>query len=172
VKRIIYLGGLGLKDTASKHLRSRLETGEILSSRPTGSDDLARAGIIGSGSDFSHHSLSEAARDDPPYGSDADRANRCLDVTDISSRPKTFRSRAASSRHRLGNTFGTCFSRSRRHGSGGSSFSAASQSRLHPTGSADDAVPYPIPKPDPRMKSEPRSRMRTLEVFPRDHPLL
>jgi uncharacterized protein YbjT (DUF2867 family) len=52
VKRIIYLGGLGKKDTASRHLRSRLETGEILSSRP----DLIqcvwlRAGvIIGSGS--------------------------------------------------------------------------------------------------------------------------
>jgi len=52
VKRIIYLGGLGQKDTASEHLRSRLETGEILSSRP----DLIqtvwfRAGvIIGSGS--------------------------------------------------------------------------------------------------------------------------
>jgi uncharacterized protein YbjT (DUF2867 family) len=34
VKRIIYLGGLGKKETASKHLRSRIETGEILSSRP------------------------------------------------------------------------------------------------------------------------------------------
>ncbi len=52
VKRIIYLGGLGDKATASKHLRSRLETGEILSARP---DDIQtiwfRAGIIiGSGS--------------------------------------------------------------------------------------------------------------------------
>ena len=52
VRRLVYLGGLGLAGTASKHLRSRLETGEILSSRP----DLIqtiwfRAGvIIGSGS--------------------------------------------------------------------------------------------------------------------------
>ena len=34
VKRIIYLGGLGEIDTASKHLKSRLETGQILSSKP------------------------------------------------------------------------------------------------------------------------------------------
>lgn len=52
VKRIIYLGGLGAKETASKHLLSRLETGEILSER---SDKIQtiwfRAGIIiGSGS--------------------------------------------------------------------------------------------------------------------------
>jgi len=52
VKRIIYLGGLGKKDTASKHLRSRLETGEILSSRPDRIQCVwFRAGIIiGSGS--------------------------------------------------------------------------------------------------------------------------
>jgi uncharacterized protein YbjT (DUF2867 family) len=52
VKRIIYLGGLGKKDTASKHLRSRLETGEILSSRPDRIQSVwLRAGvIIGSGS--------------------------------------------------------------------------------------------------------------------------
>lgn len=52
VKRIVYLGGLGTKDTASKHLRSRLETGEILSSRPDRVPCLwLRAGvIIGSGS--------------------------------------------------------------------------------------------------------------------------
>jgi uncharacterized protein YbjT (DUF2867 family) len=52
VKKIIYLGGLGVKETASKHLLSRIETGEILSSRP---EDITtiwfRAGvIIGSGS--------------------------------------------------------------------------------------------------------------------------
>jgi len=52
VKRIAYLGGLGVKETASKHLMSRIETGEILSGRP---DVLQcvwfRAGaIIGSGS--------------------------------------------------------------------------------------------------------------------------
>ncbi len=52
VKKIIYLGGLGVKETASKHLLSRIETGEILSARP---DDITtiwfRAGvIIGSGS--------------------------------------------------------------------------------------------------------------------------
>ncbi|MGB7296237.1 MAG: SDR family oxidoreductase [Candidatus Aminicenantales bacterium] len=52
VKRIIYLGGLGKKDTASKHLRSRLETGEILSSSPDRIQSVwIRAGvIIGSGS--------------------------------------------------------------------------------------------------------------------------
>jgi uncharacterized protein YbjT (DUF2867 family) len=52
VKKIIYLGGLGKKDTASKHLRSRLETGEILSSRPDRIQCVwFRAGvIIGSGS--------------------------------------------------------------------------------------------------------------------------
>ncbi|QOG11447.1 SDR family oxidoreductase [Arcobacter sp. FWKO B] len=52
VKRVIYLGGLGQKDSASTHLRSRIETGEILSSY---SDKIQtiwfRAGvIIGSGS--------------------------------------------------------------------------------------------------------------------------
>ncbi len=52
VNKIIYLGGLGVKETASKHLLSRIETGEILSARP---DDITtiwfRAGvIIGSGS--------------------------------------------------------------------------------------------------------------------------
>lgn len=52
VGRIVYLGGLGVKETASKHLLSRIEVGEILSSRP---DDVQtiwlRAGIIiGSGS--------------------------------------------------------------------------------------------------------------------------
>lgn len=52
VKRIIYLGGLGVKDSASKHLLSRIETGEILSAR---GDEIQtiwfRAGvIIGSGS--------------------------------------------------------------------------------------------------------------------------
>jgi uncharacterized protein YbjT (DUF2867 family) len=52
VQRIIYLGGLGRKDTASKHLLSRIETGEILSSRPDSIQTIwFRAGIIiGSGS--------------------------------------------------------------------------------------------------------------------------
>ena len=52
VKRIIYLGGLGQKETASKHLLSRLETGEILSSQPDRIQTIwFRAGvIIGSGS--------------------------------------------------------------------------------------------------------------------------
>ncbi len=52
VRRIIYLGGLGEKDTASKHLSSRLETGEILSSKPDQIQTIwFRAGIIiGSGS--------------------------------------------------------------------------------------------------------------------------
>jgi uncharacterized protein YbjT (DUF2867 family) len=52
VKRIIYLGGLGEKGSASEHLLSRIETGEILSSRPDEIQTLwFRAGvIIGSGS--------------------------------------------------------------------------------------------------------------------------
>jgi uncharacterized protein YbjT (DUF2867 family) len=52
VKRIIYLGGLGEKESASEHLLSRIETGEILSSRPDVVQTLwFRAGvIIGSGS--------------------------------------------------------------------------------------------------------------------------
>ncbi|MFC1512931.1 SDR family oxidoreductase [Thermodesulfobacteriota bacterium] len=52
VRRIIYLGGLGLKQTASKHLRSRIETGEILSARPEAIQTVwIRAGvIIGAGS--------------------------------------------------------------------------------------------------------------------------
>lgn len=52
VKRIIYLGGLGIKEQASTHLLSRIETGEILSSRPKEIETLwIRAGvIIGSGS--------------------------------------------------------------------------------------------------------------------------
>ena len=52
VHRIIYLGGLGREDTASKHLLSRIETGEILSSRPDSIQTIwFRAGIIiGSGS--------------------------------------------------------------------------------------------------------------------------
>ncbi|MCA1933802.1 MAG: SDR family oxidoreductase [Calditerrivibrio sp.] len=52
VKRIIYLGGLGKKETASKHLLSRYLTGEILCSRPDIIKTIwFRAGvIIGSGS--------------------------------------------------------------------------------------------------------------------------
>lgn len=52
VKRIIYLGGLGEKSTASLHLKSRMETGEILSSCPQEIQTIwFRAGvIIGSGS--------------------------------------------------------------------------------------------------------------------------
>ncbi|UCH79173.1 MAG: SDR family oxidoreductase [Candidatus Coatesbacteria bacterium] len=52
VRRIIYLGGLGVRETASEHLRSRLETGEILSAKPKAIQTLwFRAGvIIGSGS--------------------------------------------------------------------------------------------------------------------------
>jgi uncharacterized protein YbjT (DUF2867 family) len=52
IQRIIYLGGLGRKDTASEHLLSRIETGEILSSRPETIQTIwFRAGIIiGSGS--------------------------------------------------------------------------------------------------------------------------
>lgn len=52
VKRIIYLGGLGDKITGSEHLLSRIETGEILSSRPDKVQCIwLRAGvIIGSGS--------------------------------------------------------------------------------------------------------------------------
>jgi uncharacterized protein YbjT (DUF2867 family) len=52
VRRIIYLGGLGVRETASKHLLSRIETGEILSSMPDRIQTIwFRAGIIiGSGS--------------------------------------------------------------------------------------------------------------------------
>lgn len=52
VKRVIYLGGLGVKDErTSEHLLSRLETGEILSSNPKVQCIWLRAGvIIGSGS--------------------------------------------------------------------------------------------------------------------------
>jgi len=52
VKRIIYLGGLGVKDeNTSTHLLSRIETGEILSSNPDVECIWIRAGvIIGSGS--------------------------------------------------------------------------------------------------------------------------
>lgn len=51
VKRIIYLGGLGNPATASKHLKSRLETGEILSAEERRIQTIwFRAGIIiGSG---------------------------------------------------------------------------------------------------------------------------
>ena len=52
VKRIIYLGGLGVKESASEHLLSRMETGEILSAKPEAVQCIwLRAGvIIGSGS--------------------------------------------------------------------------------------------------------------------------
>jgi uncharacterized protein YbjT (DUF2867 family) len=52
VRRLVYLGGLGVKKTASEHLRSRLETGEILSAHPDAIQTIwFRAGvIIGSGS--------------------------------------------------------------------------------------------------------------------------
>jgi len=51
VKKIIYLGGLGVKEEASLHLLSRIETGEILSSDDEVKTIWFRAGvIIGSGS--------------------------------------------------------------------------------------------------------------------------
>lgn len=52
VRRVIYLGGLGVRETASEHLKSRIETGEILSAHPDKIQTLwFRAGIIiGSGS--------------------------------------------------------------------------------------------------------------------------
>lgn len=52
VKRIIYLGGLGVKnENTSEHLLSRIETGEILSSNKNVQTIWFRAGvIIGSGS--------------------------------------------------------------------------------------------------------------------------
>ena len=52
VRRIIYLGGLGIRESASKHLLSRIETGEILGGEPDRLDMIwLRAGaIIGSGS--------------------------------------------------------------------------------------------------------------------------
>ena len=52
VKRIVYLGGLGVKESASEHLLSRIETGEVLSAKPDQIETIwLRAGvIIGSGS--------------------------------------------------------------------------------------------------------------------------
>jgi uncharacterized protein YbjT (DUF2867 family) len=52
VKRIIYLGGLGTKETASQHLLSRIETGEMLSAKPERIQTvwIRAAVIIGSGS--------------------------------------------------------------------------------------------------------------------------
>ena len=52
VRRIIYLGGLGVRETASKHLLSRIETGEILMAKPDRIETIwLRAGVvIGSGS--------------------------------------------------------------------------------------------------------------------------
>lgn len=52
VRRIVYLGGLGVKEDASKHLLSRIETGEVLSARADKIQTIwLRAGvIIGSGS--------------------------------------------------------------------------------------------------------------------------
>lgn len=52
VRRIVYLGGLGVKESASQHLLSRIETGEILSQEPQKIQTIwFRAGvIIGSGS--------------------------------------------------------------------------------------------------------------------------
>jgi len=52
VRRIVYLGGLGNRDSASKHLLSRIETGETLSAEPEKINTVwFRAGVIvGSGS--------------------------------------------------------------------------------------------------------------------------
>ncbi len=52
VRRIVYLGGLGDRGSASKHLLSRIETGEALSSEPEKINTIwLRAGVIvGSGS--------------------------------------------------------------------------------------------------------------------------
>lgn len=52
VRRVVYLGGLGVKESASKHLLSRIETGEVLSAEPEKLQTIwLRAGvIIGSGS--------------------------------------------------------------------------------------------------------------------------
>jgi uncharacterized protein YbjT (DUF2867 family) len=52
VKRLVYLGGLGVKETASRHLLSRIETGEILAARSESLQTIwFRAGIIiGAGS--------------------------------------------------------------------------------------------------------------------------
>ncbi|MBF0242854.1 MAG: SDR family oxidoreductase [Desulfamplus sp.] len=52
VKRVIYLGGLGAKESASSHLLSRIETGEILSAHKDKIQTIwFRAGVvIGSGS--------------------------------------------------------------------------------------------------------------------------
>jgi uncharacterized protein YbjT (DUF2867 family) len=47
VKRIVYLGGLGVKESTSAHLKSRIETGEILGMYPEKITTVwLRAGII------------------------------------------------------------------------------------------------------------------------------
>lgn len=49
VRRIIYLGGLGVKESAGKHLLSRIETGEILSAESERIQTIwLRAGVIDS----------------------------------------------------------------------------------------------------------------------------
>ncbi len=52
VRCIVYLGGLGIRESASEHLLSRLETGEVLSAQPDRIQTiwLRAAVIIGSGS--------------------------------------------------------------------------------------------------------------------------
>ncbi len=52
VRRIVYLGGLGVRESASKHLLSRIETGEVLAAEPDKVQTIwIRAGVIvGSGS--------------------------------------------------------------------------------------------------------------------------
>ncbi|MGB5231385.1 MAG: NAD(P)H-binding protein [Desulfoprunum sp.] len=47
VRRIVYLGGLGRKESASTHLLSRIETGEVLSAEPDKIQTIwLRAGVI------------------------------------------------------------------------------------------------------------------------------
>ena len=46
VQRIIYLGGLGVKESASEHLLSRIETGEILSEKPESIDTICCVSVL------------------------------------------------------------------------------------------------------------------------------
>jgi uncharacterized protein YbjT (DUF2867 family) len=51
VRRIVYLGGIAPKGEPSKHLRSRLATGEILRSGPVPTVELRAGMIVGAGSE-------------------------------------------------------------------------------------------------------------------------
>lgn len=51
LQRIVYLGGMAPAGTASDHLKSRLDTGEILRAGPVGAVELRAGMIVGDGSE-------------------------------------------------------------------------------------------------------------------------